>query len=332
METQHQTSADTAPRRAAVDTLSCPNCHAALLHGMRFCRSCGYRLGEGMAEYVETMRFDGSMPPVPVGAPPPTMAQMPVQPTTMLAPARGRRARLCGNSRRGSWLVWMMVALLFAGGAGGGIWLKNLKQRLRTIAGNEFVTQPRAFFGTSSFTGTDEGVMMDAAVPNGPAERAGLIGGDIITSFDGQPVEDEDHMRKLLRTTPVGKAVEVVFVRDGETKVTTLITASASDFDGDAPVAPGRQQGFLGVDNMERVTVEGTNLHGVRLGEVSSNRPADIAGLRQGDIVVEFNGTPIRTESEFTNRIRRATPGEPVKVVVVRDGRRQEISVKMGRR
>ena len=36
----------------------CPSCGGALVEGMRFCRLCGYRLGEGMAEFVETVRFD----------------------------------------------------------------------------------------------------------------------------------------------------------------------------------------------------------------------------------------------------------------------------------
>ena len=101
METKQQTSADTAAARPfAPDTLSCPNCHAALLRGMRFCRACGYRLGEGSAEYTETVRFDGAMPPARVAAAgPQTFEHMPAQPTTALAPQCARRFPW-----RGSWL------------------------------------------------------------------------------------------------------------------------------------------------------------------------------------------------------------------------------------
>jgi serine protease Do len=65
---------------------------------------------------------------------------------------------------------------------------------------------------------------------------------------------------------------------------------------------------------------------------VVTNRPADLAGLHEGDIVVEFNGTPIRTAHEFEARIHRATPGQTVDVTVIRDGQQQVIPVKMGRR
>ncbi|MBD0327447.1 MAG: hypothetical protein ICV68_13505, partial [Pyrinomonadaceae bacterium] len=35
----------------------CPNCHVAMPRALRFCRSCGFRLGEGLAEYTETVRL-----------------------------------------------------------------------------------------------------------------------------------------------------------------------------------------------------------------------------------------------------------------------------------
>src|SRR2546427_9564618 len=40
---------------AAVTT--CGNCHSPMPSELRFCRNCGYRLGEGPAEYTETVRF-----------------------------------------------------------------------------------------------------------------------------------------------------------------------------------------------------------------------------------------------------------------------------------
>lgn len=338
METKQQPSAGpTAAGPFAVDTLACPNCHTALMRGMRFCRSCGFRLGEGLAEYVETMRFDGVNMPVPAYAPPhqQTMTQAPAPPTTMLAPTNARRrARRCGGGGwRMSWLIWLMVAITFSSVAsGGGMFLKRLRDRARGIP-ISVVMPAHSFFGTAGgFTSVDGGVLIDAAVPNGPADRAGLVGGDIITSFDGHAVESSDNMTRLLRRTPIGKAVEVVYTRDGVRKVTTLIVASSADFTDNIIGGATGPQGFLGIDDMERVPVPNTDMYGVRVGDVLSNRPADLAGLRSGDIVVEFNGTPIRTKAEFESRIHRAAPGATANVVVIRNGQQQEIPIKMGRR
>ena len=72
-------------------------------------------------------------------------------------------------------------------------------------------------------------------------------------------------------------------------------------------------------------------MYGVRLDEVEPNRPADIAGIKNGDIVIEFDKIPIRTEQEFLARVRRALPRSTVTVVVIRDGQRIEIPVRIGK-
>ena len=109
--------------------------------------------------------------------------------------------------------------------------------------------------------------------------------------------------------------------------LTTIAAGSynARDF------APPAGTGYWGVSGLRRVPVEGTRLHGVRLGNVSANRPADIAGLKEGDIVIEFNGRPVRTRRGLENYIDMAAPGSVINVTVIRDGQRLDIPVKMGR-
>ena len=50
---------------------------------------------------------------------------------------------------------------------------------------------------------------------------------------------------------------------------------------------------------MERVPIPGTKLSGVRLDNILQSRAADLAGVKEGDIVIEFDGIPIRTPEEF---------------------------------
>ena len=63
-----------------------------------------------------------------------------------------------------------------------------------------------------------------------------------------------------------------------------------------------------------------------------ANEPAALAGIQDGDIVIEFDGVPIRTRDEFMNRVRRAIPYTTVKVVFFRGSQQVEIPVKIGRR
>jgi PDZ domain len=326
MEINQQRSAETNAQPLRLETVACPNCHAGLVRGMRFCRMCGYRLGEGLAEYTETMRFDGAMPPLPFARAPQTMPQ--AAQTTTLTPVETVCARRSGRGHR--WLMWPLIVVLFAS-AGGGM-LRRLGAAARWGGGGSIISPTRSFFGTEGFTTVDGGAMVDAALPNSPADRAGLVGGDIITSFDGQMVRTSEDMGRLLRATPIGKTVAIGYLRDGVAQTTTLATASSALYDQGAFRISGQPQGFLGVDNFDRVPVAGTNLYGVRVGQVIRNLPADIAGLHKGDIITEFDGTPIRTVGEFESRIHRAAPGQIVNVGLMRDGQQQTIPVKMGRR
>ena len=324
MEIEQQTTADATAYPHRVETVSCPNCHGTLVRGMRFCRMCGYRLDEGLADSIETMRLDGGLP-VPPAYAPPTVVQMPAPVTTTLAPT----TTTCRRRRRTrAFTVVLMVALVSSGFTGG---IAVLTKVARNLGNVSRIVAPRSFFGTQGFTTVDGGAMLDAVLPNGPADQAGLVGGDIITSFDGQAVRTSDDMGRLLRTTPIGKTVAVGFLRDGAAQLAMLTTVSSTLYDQGFFSARG-PQGFLGVDSYRRVPVAGTNLYGVRLDGLERNLPADIAGLRKGDIIMSFDDTPIRTVGEFEARIHRAAPGQSVNIRIIRDGQQQTIPVRMGRR
>ena len=142
-------------------------------------------------------------------------------------------------------------------------------------------------------------------------------------------------MTEILRRIPIGKTVDVIYIRDGETKNTKLTTISREEMKRLEDVFGNRPQGRgqFGYEDgeAERVEIPNTKMFGVQLGEILPNRPADLAGVKQGDIVVEFDSVPIRSSEEFLSRVRRALPYSTVKVVVMRNGERVEIPVKMGK-
>ena len=72
-----------------------------------------------------------------------------------------------------------------------------------------------------------DGVEIVDVVRGGPAQRAGLAVGDIITQFDREAVTSSGQFGRLVRDTPPGKIVVVVFVRMGVSRETKLTTAIA---------------------------------------------------------------------------------------------------------
>lgn len=331
---------ETETERARKETANaqpelCPSCGAALVDGMRFCRMCGHRLGEGLAEYVETVRFDRmpNMSGLPQGNQ--GMTNAAGAQTTLITPPMAPLAPMWKPKRGKKW-PWMfaVIALFLVLVVGGKFAFRAIRDAARAgITRMQPPPEPpRSFVGASEFSDTENngGALLEEALPGSPAEQAKLVDGDIITKFDGRNINDEDSLREAITQTPIGKTVEVVYLRDGETQTTQLTTMSNKDYDLD--VAYPRERGMLGVDDTERVAVEGTKLHGVRIGDVYDNRPADLAGLKEGDIITEFDGKPVRTAEGLGGYIALAKPASTVTLVVYREGQRIELPVKMGRR
>jgi len=289
----------------------CSNCHSTMPSELRFCRNCGFRLGTSFGNAGQP--FGGNLAGTDSAA---------------LAPKK--RRRIGGMS-------WVFVGLLvfFVGAAA----FTAIISPIRHSMGGGMISNPmvvKSYVGVDGWDTAEGGVTFDSIdAPGGPADKAGLVGGDIITKFDGQQVHDEDDMDDLMKRTPIGKTVDVEYLRDGEKKTTKLTTVSQEEFkrlSRDFERRPeGRGQFGYEDGDAKRVQVPGTNLYGVKLNTILQSRPADMAGIKNGDIVIEFDGVPIRTSDEFLMRVRRALPYSTVKVVVMRGNDKLEIPVKMGK-
>ena len=231
-------------------------------------------------------------------------------------------------------MTWVFVGLLvfFVGAAAFTAIVNPVRNNVAMVK----KTPVKAYVGVDGWDTTENGVTFDSIdAPGGPADKAGLVGGDIITKFDGQDVRDEDQMDELMTRTPIGKTVEVEYIRDGEKKKTQLTTIPLEEFRRlvrDFEKRP-EGRGVFGYEDgdSKRVQVPGTNVYGVKLNTILRSRPADMAGIKEGDIVIAFDGVPIRTPDEFLMRVKRALPYSTVKVVVMRGEEKLEIPVKIGR-
>jgi S1-C subfamily serine protease len=234
-----------------------------------------------------------------------------------------------------SGMAWVFVGLLifFIGAAAFTAVVTPLRRHrpveIRTAA-------PRSYVGVNEFDTTEGGVTFDHTdLVGGPADKAGLVGGDIITTWDGITVTDDDQMMELLTQTPIGKTVDVTYIRDGETKSTKLTTISKEEFDRISRAFEKRPEGRaqFGYEDgdAERVEIPGTKIHGVKLNQILRSRPADLAGVKEGDVVIKFDDVPIRTPGEFLMRVRAALPYSTITLTVMRGDEKIEIPVKMGK-
>ena len=98
------------------------------------------------------------------------------------------------------------------------------------------------------------------------------------------------------------------------------------------------QRGYLGViiGNIDADLREGLDLPagttGAYITEVTKGAPADVAGLKPGDVVIRINGETIASSTELTRRVADVQVGQPIRLEILRDGRRQTVTVRSGRR
>jgi serine protease Do len=69
---------------------------------------------------------------------------------------------------------------------------------------------------------------------------------------------------------------------------------------------------------------------GILVAQVSEDSPAERAGLKRGDVIVEFEGKPVEKIGPFRNRVALEAPGTSERLVVLREGKRKAVTVTIG--
>lgn len=98
------------------------------------------------------------------------------------------------------------------------------------------------------------------------------------------------------------------------------------------------ERGFLGIRFDELTPPMAASLgldkdtKGVAIVNVEPDSPAEKAGLERYDVITELEGEPVVRGNEFLNRVAILNPGTKVKVGVLRDGKRKDFTVKLGKR
>jgi S1-C subfamily serine protease len=95
------------------------------------------------------------------------------------------------------------------------------------------------------------------------------------------------------------------------------------------------RRAFLGVDYREideplAVQFQLPVREGVIITTVGSGTPAERAGIRQGDIVIQVNGEPVRQGADLRRAVRERKPGDDLRLRVVRPGGERDLAARLG--
>lgn len=206
----------------------------------------------------------------------------------------------------------------------------RLRENKLIVQGVGSATELKPFMDSLN---TAAGHFTMSAVPDGygPSDQASFYGAGVPVLFFFTDAHEDYH-----RATDVASKINIL----GEAHVIDFAAAVLREM-GDRPsrltfvkTAPPRQMGpggngawFGSIPDMGAVDVIGVRLTGVTAGS-----PADKAGAKKGDVIVEFGGDPIKDIYEYTAALGKHRPGDAVKVVVLRDGQRVTLDAVLGKR
>jgi serine protease Do len=163
--------------------------------------------------------------------------------------------------------------------------------------------------------GLARGALVAGVDEKGPAKPAGIEVGDVIVKFDGRDIKDSRDLPRVVASTPVGKAVDVVVMRKGkeQTKAVTLgrledneRQASLSQPQTDVPTATRRALGLelSGItDELRRRFNIKDTVKGVVVTRVDPNSTAADKRIQPGEVIVEVGQEPVSTPADVTRRV-----------------------------
>jgi serine protease Do len=173
--------------------------------------------------------------------------------------------------------------------------------------------------GIKSHDGTADGALVAETVPNGPAAKAGLKPGDVITSVDGKSVTNPRDLALAISEIKPGDAAHVSYKRDGKDD-TTAITVEKMPSNAQAAFNQGPGSNDHAATNKPELGLtlapltetdrQQLNLSmstkGAVVANVTPNSAADEAGLRSGDVVVGVGSAVVASPGDAVAAIHKA--------------------------
>jgi S1-C subfamily serine protease len=207
------------------------------------------------------------------------------------------------------------------------------------------------------------GARIEGVTPGGPADKAGLRAGDIITRLDGQPLHPREagarrdprmpglRLIQLAAKLEPNDTVAVEYLRDGDRRTTRLVTADDSQsfayrsgepgaftfermlpkirdgYRADAPLAYWMFGSQLGRLELAPINADLGRYFGVTEGVLVIDAPKDSElQLRGGDVVLSVDGREPSSPQHLLRILRSYEPGETVRLEIQRDRRRETVT------
>jgi serine protease Do len=160
-----------------------------------------------------------------------------------------------------------------------------------------------------------EGALVAEPQANGPAAKAGIESGDVITAVNGEPVKDARELARTIGSLPPGNSVKLNVLHKGQDKVINLtlgqlpnsVEAKADTDNSDKGGATkGTDVPKLGLSLAPANSVAGAGKDGVVVTDVDPKSAAAERGFKEGDVILEVAGKSVTNAGDVRQAIDAA--------------------------
>lgn len=176
------------------------------------------------------------------------------------------------------------------------------------------------------------GALVSDVMEKSPADKGGIKRGDVITHYQGRPVDNPGHLRNAVAETPVGTKVKLTVIRDKK-EITVQLTigeqpknlAKGGGESEEKGSDESRAVSGLDVSNLTKEMARRLGIpykeYLVVVTNVESGSPAEEAGVVRGDIILEINRVAIKNTDDFEKVMGQIKKGSELLFLINRQGR-----------
>jgi len=203
------------------------------------------------------------------------------------------------------------------------------------VAIQELTPELAAQFGIAD----TKGVLVSDVMDESPAKKAGFERADIIVEYDGKPMDSPTHLRNAVAQTPIGRKVSVRLIRDKKPKTLELtiveqpksLAQSGAEESGES-ASPA---GMLSDLDVRELNEELAGRYGLKPSErglvitrVKPGSPAEEAGVREGDMVLEVNRKAVGSIKAYERAASGLAKDQAVLLLLKRKGQAIYLTLK----
>jgi C-terminal processing protease CtpA/Prc len=190
----------------------------------------------------------------------------------------------------------------------------------------------------------DFGVLVGGVSEDSPAEKAGIREDDVIQYFNGDKIRRTQDLTRRVRETKPGTQVKIGIVRDA--KAVEVAAEIAGLRSHQAVIGGSQDRGFrisgrsgdrlgLRLQELNRDLSEYFKVkedEGALVTEVKEDGPAEKAGIKAGDVIVQIDGGPVNGPDDVAEILSDRDEGDKVEITLIRKGVKQTVKAEVEER